>query len=310
MEKLFDLLIARRIDIRLHHTQHPYRSRSFLFLIPQLIGAKKPRKRPSDLTMHVNASRIHLPKLPAGERTPGIRRLPIEAKRTRDIRLRPIALGEAHRHAKEAQRIAAHSPLHIPGKCLLIISRRRAHREMRTVKIPDRRIRFIDPRLDRLFQPGECDVSHLDHPKRILTHEHPCPVCPPVDPLLEAFAIETKGRLIIPLAAKTLLTHLSKYETAFPMPAICQHLESLLCLLVVFLCQKMLAERIEILHRIRFAQHYGMPQILHRFIVVSYMKIILSQSHQGIRLVLSHGVSSFLNFLFILPRSLRKEEEK
>ena len=64
--------------------------------------------------MHVNTSRIHLPKLPAGERTPGIRRLPIEAKRTRDIRLRPIALGEAHRHAKEAQRIAAHRPLHVP----------------------------------------------------------------------------------------------------------------------------------------------------------------------------------------------------
>ena len=181
---------------------------------------------------------------------------------------------------------------------------------MLAVKIPDRRIRFIDSRLDRLFQPGECDVSHLDHPKRILTHEHPCPVRPPVDPLLEAFAIEAKGRLIIPLAAKTLLTHLSKYETAFPMPAICQHLKSLLCLLVVFLCQEMLAERIEILRRIRFAQHHGMPQILHRFIVISYMKIVLPQPHKGIRLVLSHGVSSFLNFLFILPRSLRKEEEK
>ena len=94
------------------------------------------------------------------------------------------------------------------------------------------------------------------------------------------------------------------------MPTISQHLESLLCLLVVFLCQEMLAERIEILRRIRFAQHHGMPQILHRFIVISYMKIVLPQPHQGIRLVLSHGLSSFLNFLFILPRSLRKEEEK
>ena len=79
---------------------------------------------------------------------------------------------------------------------------------------------------------------------------------------------------------------------------------------VVHLTHQEIAERIEILRRIRFAQHHGMPQILHRFIVISYMKIVLPQPHQGIRLVLSHGVSSFLNFLFILPRSLRKEEEK
>ena len=209
MEQLFNLLIARRIDIRLHHAQHPLRSRSFLFRIPQLIGTQIPRKRLSDFLMHMKASRIHLPQLPAGERTSGIRRLPVETQRTRDVLLRPIALGEAHRHAKETQRIAAHGPLHVPGKCLLIISRRRARREMLAVKIPDRCICFIHPRLDRLFQPGERDVSHLDHTKSILTHEHPRPVRPPVDSLLETFTIESKGCLIIPLPAKPLLTHLS-----------------------------------------------------------------------------------------------------